>query len=137
MSRFAINTDDSHCFACSPQNPHGLHLTFEFEGEQCRTTFVAQNRFQGWTGFIHGGILATVLDETMAQWLWRSGIVAMTAQMEVRFIKVVPVDREVVVTAKCLGGPTHGLYLMEAVMTMDGDPVARAKAKFLVTDTKG
>ncbi|HUW63713.1 MAG TPA: PaaI family thioesterase [Spirochaetia bacterium] len=137
MARFEINTDTSHCFACSPQNEYGLHLSFEFEGEICRTRFVPQERYQGWTGFTHGGILATVLDETMAQWLWHKDIVAMTAEMEVRFIKAVPVGREVVVTAACRRGPSHGLYLLEAGMTMDGEPVARAKAKFMATENSG
>jgi len=134
LAKLKICTDDSYCFACSPRNAHGLHLTFENDGDLTRTRFVAEERFQGWTGYVHGGILSTVLDEAMAQWLWQRNIVAMTAEMEVRFSKAVPVGREVLVTASCRGGPTHGLYLLEARMTMDGETVARSRAKFLVTD---
>jgi acyl-coenzyme A thioesterase PaaI-like protein len=111
-----------------------LHLTFENDGELTRTRFVPQERFQGWTGYVHGGILSTVLDETMAQWLWLRDVVAMTVEMDVRFIKAVPVGREVVVTASCRGGPTHGLYLMAAEMTMDGEKMAGSRAKFLITE---
>ena len=137
MAKIDICTDDSYCFACSRKNEYGLKLTFENDGDLTRTRFVPQERFQGWTGYVHGGILSTVLDETMAQWLWLRDVVAMTVEMEVRFIKAVPVGREVVVTASCRGGPAHGLYLMEAEMTMDGERVARSKAKFMVTGPKG
>ena len=131
MARIDICTDDSFCFACSPKNECGLHLTFDDEGDVTRTRFVPHERYQGWTGILHGGVVATVLDETMAQWLWRRNITAMTAEMEIRFSKAVPVGREVVVTARCRSGPSHGLYHLEAVMTLDGEQVARAKAKFL------
>ncbi len=58
--------DLSTCFACGPANEHGLHLRFVQTGAhraECRW------EAPGWTGgapgVIHGGLQATLLDETM------------------------------------------------------------------------
>ncbi len=92
------------CFACSPDNPIGLKLVFEDEGEVCRTRFVPGVEHQGWTGRIHGGILVTLLDETMAQLLYRRGQTAVTAELTVRFKRPVPVGRTLVAEARQVGG---------------------------------
>ncbi|MBI3078225.1 MAG: PaaI family thioesterase, partial [Deltaproteobacteria bacterium] len=53
--------DNGGCFACGQENAYGLRLRFQLEGEDAvRTEFVPGERFQGWQGIVHGGILATL-----------------------------------------------------------------------------
>jgi len=78
--------DDHHCFACGLDNPHGLRLVWKVEGQVMTTEFVPPVKYQGWKGIVHGGILATLLDEAMTR---LAGVVcgtAVTAEMVVRFV---------------------------------------------------
>jgi hypothetical protein len=56
---------DKECFGCGPENPHGLRMSFESDGKRLRSTVTLEKRFRGWSNHIHGGILSTMLDETM------------------------------------------------------------------------
>src|SRR5437879_8576497 len=55
------------CFVCGRANPIGLHISFFSEGEMVRSEFVADLRHKGYPGLVHGGILYTVLDETIGR----------------------------------------------------------------------
>jgi acyl-coenzyme A thioesterase PaaI-like protein len=68
MDRFFAELPWWKCFACAPvdKNPQGLHLHFEEIPNGARTQFSLSEGFQSYPGYLHGGILATILDETMA-----------------------------------------------------------------------
>jgi len=53
------------CFVCGVQNPVGLKLTFyqDPEAGQVRATFTIPEKYQGYPGVVHGGIVAAILDE--------------------------------------------------------------------------
>jgi hypothetical protein len=82
--------EEGMCFGCGSRNSIGLKLIFEQDGEVTRTTFVGAPEHQGWKGVIHGGLLATLLDEAMGQWLWARKIVTMTAEMTTRYRTATP-----------------------------------------------
>jgi uncharacterized protein (TIGR00369 family) len=82
-----LNLQDDHkCFACGMDNPDGLRLTWIVDGQTMTTFFTPEAKYQGWKGIVHGGILATLLDEAMAR---LASIVcgdALTAEMTVRYV---------------------------------------------------
>lgn len=57
-----------NCFGCSPNNPIGLRLNFQEEGEYITTTWFPTDDYQGYHHVLHGGIQATLMDE-IASWL--------------------------------------------------------------------
>ena len=59
-----IGLDGYNCFACAPNNPIGLHLEFSEEGDNIVCVWKPSENFQGWVDTLHGGIQATLLDET-------------------------------------------------------------------------
>ncbi len=119
------------CFACSPINPIGLKLVFADEGDACVTRFVPGREHQGWTGRVHGGIVTTLLDEAMAQFLYRRHETAVTAELTVRFRLPVPVERELLVEARQTGARGRLLMLEAKARLVDGTVVATAQGKFL------
>lgn len=125
---------DNMCFACSPQNPIGLHLKFTMENETCCAAFTPGENHQGWDGFVHGGLLMTLLDEAMAQWLWRKQIRAMTAEMNVRFSLPVAIGQEIVVEAQGVKNNRRLYQLAARIILPDGRQAVRATAKFLSVD---
>ncbi len=54
------------CFACGRKNPFGLKLEwFNNYDEKCvETSFTLDDNYCSYPGTVHGGILATILDET-------------------------------------------------------------------------
>src|SRR6185503_19657222 len=78
--------DNQCCFACGMNNPDGLRIAWKVEGLIMTAQYVTEAKYQGWKGILHGGIIATLLDEAMTR---LAGIVyggALTAEMTVRFI---------------------------------------------------
>ena len=53
------------CFVCGESNAAGLKLRFETDGRIVRTRFHPRPEHAGFKGVVHGGIIATVLDEVM------------------------------------------------------------------------
>ena len=54
------------CFACGKNNPIGLKLEWfnDYENKQIETTFTLSDDYCSYPGTVHGGIIATILDET-------------------------------------------------------------------------
>jgi acyl-CoA hydrolase len=85
-----VPVDDGKCFACGPENPIGLHLTFEptASGVYARVTLAPE--FQGWQNIAHGGIAMSLIDEAMAHAAGYAGHRGVTASVNIRFRKPVP-----------------------------------------------
>ena len=84
MSKVKLE-DDHKCFVCGQENEQGLRLHWTINGNVMTAQFVPEPKYQGWKGILHGGILATLLDEAMTRLV---GIVcgqALTAEMIVRY----------------------------------------------------
>ncbi|OPX89727.1 MAG: Thioesterase superfamily protein [Pelotomaculum sp. PtaB.Bin117] len=126
--------EDNMCFACSARNPIGLKLKFEQDGDICRTYFIARTEHQGWNGVLHGGLVATLLDEVMAQWLWVRDIATMTAEITTRYSKAVPVGERLTLEANLLSDRRRLVEMTGRLILPDGTVAARAKAKFLKMD---
>ena len=84
-----------HCFACGTLNEHGLGLVLHVEPNRCWTDLSLAQRFQGWDGIAHGGILCTILDEVMAWSLVGEDNWGLTARMGVEFKRPVEVGRAI------------------------------------------
>jgi acyl-coenzyme A thioesterase PaaI-like protein len=85
--RIALD-DDAMCFCCGPLNPIGLKLTFEeIPGGRMRTLWTPRKEHQGFKDIVHGGLVATVLDEVMVRMLYLRGISAVTGTMETKLIR--------------------------------------------------
>ena len=89
------------CFVCGAHNSHGLHLRFRREGDEVRAEFTPQPQHAGFRGIVHGGILATVLDEAM---FWAAASTTkrfcLAAELNVRFVNKVAVGQKLTVVAR-------------------------------------
>ena len=92
------------CFICGIENPVGLKLKiYEVEPGVIESTYTAPEHFQGYPGVLHGGIVATILDEI-------SGRAHMgpadnprfmfTAKLEVKYRKNVPTGKPLRIVGK-------------------------------------
>ena len=92
---------DRECFACGPENKYGLRMNFESNGAMLRSRLTLEKQFCGWSNLIHGGILSTILDETMS-WtvISLTGSFMLTKGMQVNYLKPVRVGMTVTATGQ-------------------------------------
>lgn len=85
-----------NCFVCGVENPVGLRLAFyEHPGGEVTCDVTLPSRYQGYPGVVHGGIVASMLDEIAGRAAMQgdSGRFMMTAKLEVRYRKPVPIGQ--------------------------------------------
>ena len=129
-----IPVDDGRCFACGPHNPDGLHLTFEPDGpDGARSRVTLPPRLQGYRGIAQGGVVMMLLDEIMAHAARFAGERAMTAALQTRFRKPVPIGLELVLRAHVTSRRRNVLYLEATVESPDGVIFATAEGTFVST----
>jgi len=80
----------NRCFVCGPGSPHGLRVTFRLDGDVCRAEFTPGPEQAGYDQVTHGGILFSLLDDVMANWLWLRGEQCFTARADIRYRAPVP-----------------------------------------------
>lgn len=85
-----------NCFACAPNNPYGLKMEFYEDGDDIVSLWSPDDNYQGWFNTLHGGIQATLLDES-AGWLIsrKFQTTGMTTNLNVKYKKPVPTGRDV------------------------------------------
>ncbi|GHO43853.1 PaaI family thioesterase [Ktedonospora formicarum] len=85
-------TDYQLCFACGQRNPYGLKLVFQLENDTIVSDFRPQAEHQGFPGVIHGGIVATILDEALNRTTMLADVPAwtMTGRLDIRYKRYVP-----------------------------------------------
>jgi acyl-coenzyme A thioesterase PaaI-like protein len=119
------------CFVCDPANPRGFGLDFHVNDDGgVSAEFACARVFQGYTHCMHGGVICSLLDGAMTNCLFARGVVAVTAEIQVRFVSPVAVDRPARVTAR-LDKSYPPLYLLAAELEQDGKAVATAAGKFM------
>ncbi len=129
-----VPVDDGRCFACGPHNPDGLHMTFEPDGPDGAVSRVTlPPRLQGYRDIAQGGIVMMLLDEIMAHACRFAGERAMTASMQTRFRKPVPLCAELVLRARVTSRRRAVLFLEASVESADAIILATAEGTFVST----
>jgi acyl-coenzyme A thioesterase PaaI-like protein len=122
------------CFGCGKENEAGLRLDFEIRPDgKLETRFSPRPTHGGWEGVFHGGLMATLLDEAMMAYLYRTGTNAATASLEVRFREPVAIGEQLVVTA-WEEGRRGRLVRMVSEARRDGIVVAEGRSRCLVIE---
>ncbi|MBW7846710.1 MAG: PaaI family thioesterase [Bacteroidales bacterium] len=70
--------EQHYCFGCAERNPIGLALQFWLDGQTVKSSWHPDKRYQGYVEILHGGIVATLLDEIAG---WAVQVVCKTAGM--------------------------------------------------------
>ena len=90
------------CFGCSPDNPIGIHMEFYEDGDDIVSFWNPQTHYQGWVDTMHGGILATIADETAGWVVFRKlQTSGMTTKLELKYRKpVMTTDPQITVRGR-------------------------------------
>ena len=124
------------CFGCGESNPGGMHLQFERDEQRQRVVgrFRLGPEYQGATGFVHGGIIAMVLDEVMSKVSRFFDVRAVTAELTVEYLKPVRVGEELIVEGFNARREGRQLYHEGEIRGPGGTLLARGRGRFVVVD---
>ncbi|MDY0133015.1 MAG: PaaI family thioesterase [Desulforegulaceae bacterium] len=129
-----LYNSDKKCFACGEENPCGIYLEFETNGKIMKGETVISPHHRGWASLVHGGVISTILDETMswaAIYFFKKFI--LTQSMEIEFLKPVYIEKKV----KSSGWIHEQISEKKAIMSSeiyneDNEVCARATGKFVL-----
>ncbi len=126
--------DDNNCFGCGGANEHGLKLSFTWDSEKEIATahYMPQIQFCGGHNILHGGIIATLLDEGCSKVLSGMRKTGMTRNINIDYLKPIEVDKEIRIKAWCENIVRHKYFLKCEIYNQDDELSATASALFMV-----
>lgn len=124
-------TDNRRCFVCGGNNPDGIRLVLRMDEGQGRAAadVVFPERFQGWAGIVHGGLLATVLDEVMIYAAGSNGLRCVTGEITVRYVKPARTGEAYRLVGRVTGAKGKITLAESELLAADGVVFARATGK--------
>ena len=128
------------CFGCGGANDDGMKLTFVQDNERRKIIgrFVLGERYQGGGGMAHGGIIATLLDEAMGKVCRFREVRAVTAQLNVQYLKPVSVHDEIIVEGwEESEQKDRNLFHIGEIRNVAGEVLARGQARFVIISNPG
>jgi uncharacterized protein (TIGR00369 family) len=128
----AAERDGVHpgCVVCDPRNPRGLGVEYRTTEEGVEAQFECQAEFQGYSGTLHGGVIAALLDGAMTHCLFARGLTAVTAELSVKYHLPVVVGERATIRAWS-ERDLSPLQLVRAELVQGTVMKAAASAKFM------
>lgn len=128
------------CFVCGVENVCGLQIRFFNDGvHRCFARITLGDQYQSYPGVVHGGILATILDETMGRAVLAEGEdgaypallderFMFTAKMDIRYRHPVPLNQEFTVRGQVDKDRGRMAQVSGQVVLADGTVAVEASA---------
>jgi uncharacterized protein (TIGR00369 family) len=134
--QLAFHGAQNHCFGCGAGNPVGLQLVFTKEiadGAESRVVAHAtiSNNYEGPPGYLHGGIIATLLDEAMSKANRANGVNAMTRQMQVDYLRPVPSGNLIIIRGRVVRSEGRKHFTEAHIENADRITLAKATGLFI------
>jgi len=119
-------------FVWGIDNPIGLQLSFYTDDDgRCGARFQPRPEHQGYPGHMHGGIISTLLDETMGRVLTHKNVWAMTGRLEVKFTKGVPLDQELTIIGELTKSRSRAYEARGEIRLPDGTVLVEASGLYV------
>lgn len=126
------------CFVCGMQNQSGLKGRFyELENGELLAIFRPLQDHQSYPGRLHGGLAATILDETIGRAIMvatEGTIWGVTIDFSVRYRKPVPLDVDLRVVSRITGSDRRSFSGTGEIYLPDGTVAIEGAGKYLKMD---
>jgi uncharacterized protein (TIGR00369 family) len=119
------------CFVCGQRNHGGLQLDFQLHPDGwVESQFCCSEEFQGYPGYLHGGIIASLLDGAMTNCLFAHGKAAMTAELNVRYFSPIAINKSLTIRS-WIEKSRLRFFVLKAEITSEGILLAQGNGKFM------
>jgi uncharacterized protein (TIGR00369 family) len=126
------------CFICGESNPAGVHVRFyEQDDGTLLARFTGREQHQGYPGRMHGGVITAVMDEAVGRAImikYGEAIWGVTAELNVRFRKPVPLDVELIVVGRITNEASRLFEGTGELYLPDGTVAVEAAGKYVKLD---
>lgn len=122
------------CMVCGVENNFGLNARFyALENGELAALFTPAEEHQGYPGRMHGGIAATILDETIGRAVAEPGgtVWGVTVELTTRYRKPVPLGVELKAVARITADRGRVFEGSGELLLPDGTVAVEAKGKYL------
>jgi len=124
-----------NCLVCGVDNDFGLKTSFyETEDNQLIAVFKPMEEHQSYPNVMHGGISATILDETIGRAIMTTNDVCtfgVTIELKVRYKKPVPLDCELKAVARITSEKGRIFEGTGELYLPDGSVAVEAEGKYM------
>ena len=129
----SLDSIANSCFVCGPSNSNGLKVRFSIRDDVCLGVFTPSEDHVGYDNVTHGGIIFSLLNDVMANWLWLHDEQCFTAKADIRYYQKLPIGIEVRLEGRCNQRKGRLAKMSgEAVRTDNGETIAVAFGSFMV-----
>jgi acyl-coenzyme A thioesterase PaaI-like protein len=127
MSNSALRQPASRfCYVCGKENPIGLQLDFFEDEKSVWTEFIPK------PGMVHGGILSSILDETIGRAAFLHDKWVQTGKLEIRFRKPAPLDGVFIARAGIVRDSGRAMEMAGTIcLKGSNDVIAEASGLFI------
>jgi len=127
-----VHAASNRCFGCGQANPVGLHLEF-FLAEDGATVSFAEvpDTYEGPPGYLHGGIIGTLMDEAMSKAVRARGLIAMTRRLDVDYLRPVPSGSRIRLEGRVVRDEGRKHWTEARVLDANGVALAESKGLFI------
>lgn len=94
--------------------------------------FYPGKKAMGPPGYCHGGLISTILDESMGACCWLNGHLVMTAKIEVRYKAKIPINKEYISTSRIDLMKGRRIFATAEITDGSDKVYALAKGTFIV-----
>ncbi|MFW6253749.1 MAG: PaaI family thioesterase [Chitinivibrionales bacterium] len=123
----------SGCLFNQKEPARSVRFSFDADGSLF-ASLVCPSDHQGYDGIVHGGVLASLVDASMAQCLMGHGIVAFTAELKLRYRKPVRVNETLDLRTLIHDSSCQRIFRMKTSIRQQGSVCVNAVAKFYRSD---
>ncbi|MCL6452057.1 MAG: PaaI family thioesterase [Alicyclobacillus sp.] len=121
-----------HCFVCGQDNPKGLHIHFDKDGDEVVAHYVCEETHAGWPGVQHGGITSALLDEAAAYVPNFMGLTSVTGELNISFKEPIYVGERLELRAKPIRVHRRLIEVESWIVGPEGQVKASARAKMAI-----
>ncbi len=93
-------------------------------------SFQGRRALQGYDGYLHGGVIAALLDAAMTHCLFERGVKGFTADLRVRYLQPIPFNAPLTLRARLVSSRPP-LFRLESRLLLGETTMARAEARFM------
>lgn len=127
-------SNSTDCVVCGIYNNLGLHANF-YEMEDGSVVALARfkSQHQSYPDRTHGGMIASLLDETIGRVLWitEPNAFGVTSTLNVKYRKPVPYDEDIKCVAKIISNSSRGFTGEAKIVDNSGTVLAQATAIYV------
>ena len=112
-----------------------MHMRFEIDDDKCTAYFTPRREHQSYTGRMHGGLVAVLLDEVTGNYLYcKEGKPSYTAKIEIRYRQPLVIGEEVICTGREVKRRGRMVEMAGMICKKDGTVLAESTSKMMIKE---